>query len=45
MRVDDIRYIICNRLDEIGAHLYMKCKKIKECWRFLGLESSEKQNG
>ncbi|GJM91514.1 hypothetical protein PR202_ga07890 [Eleusine coracana subsp. coracana] len=29
---------MCNRLDEDGGHLFLKCKAVKECWRLTNLE-------
>jgi ribonuclease HI len=37
-KIEDTRCLMCNRFDEDGAHLFMKCKKVKVCWRGLGLE-------
>ena len=28
----------CGRTEEDGAHLFIKCKMVKEGWRALGLE-------
>ena len=28
---------ICHRLNEDGGHIFLQCKKIKECWSMLGL--------
>jgi hypothetical protein len=36
--VDDDRCIMCNRLGEDGAHLFLKCKQVRELWRRAGLE-------
>jgi hypothetical protein len=33
----DTRCPVCQRLDEDGGHTFLKCKKVKECWNFLGL--------
>jgi len=30
---------MCNRLDEDGGHLLLKCKEVKQVWRELNLES------
>jgi hypothetical protein len=29
---------MCNRLDEDGGHLFLKCKKVKPVWRSVMLE-------
>jgi hypothetical protein len=29
---------VCKRLDEDGAHCFLKCKYVKKCWEELGLE-------
>ena len=34
----DTRCPICERLDEDGGHLFLKCKKVKKVWRQLLLE-------
>lgn len=39
IKIHDTRCFMCKRLDEDGAHLFIKCKKVKECWRLLGLEN------
>jgi hypothetical protein len=28
----------CNRLNGDGAHLFLKCKEIKQLWRNIGME-------
>jgi hypothetical protein len=28
---------LCNRLDEDGGHVFLRCKKAKTCWLILGL--------
>jgi hypothetical protein len=28
---------VCKRLDEDGGHIFLNCKKVKECWSRLGL--------
>lgn len=30
---------MCRRLDEDGAHLFVKCKEVKAVWRELNLEN------
>jgi hypothetical protein len=38
-RVDlDTRCPMCYRLDEDGGHLFLKCKKVKQVWRYMHLE-------
>jgi hypothetical protein len=34
----DTRCVICQRLNEDGAHLFFKCKTIAQVWIILGLE-------
>jgi hypothetical protein len=34
----DTRCVCCGRLDEAGAHLFLKCKEIKKLWIQFGLE-------
>lgn len=29
---------MCNRLDEDGGHLFLKCKAVKQCWRMMNME-------
>jgi hypothetical protein len=29
---------ICHRLDEDGAHLFLKCKPVKQIWENVGLQ-------
>lgn len=38
VRLDSTRCFFCGRVDEDGAHLFVKCKAIKEVWRLLELE-------
>ena len=33
----DTRCPVCNELDEDGGHIFLKCKKVKECSHTLGL--------
>ena len=37
--VVDTRCVVCNRLDEDGAHLFLKCKTIAKVWDLLELDS------
>jgi ribonuclease HI len=30
--------VCCGRLDEDGAHLFLKCKEVKKAWKLIGLE-------
>ncbi|KAE8821332.1 NAC domain-containing protein 78 [Hordeum vulgare] len=34
----DTKYLFCGRVDEDGAHLFTKCKLVKQGWRELALE-------
>lgn len=34
----DTRCCVCNWLDEVGAHLFLKCKEVKALWRELQME-------
>lgn len=34
----DTKCVMCNRLDEDGGHLFLKCKLVKQLWRELNLE-------
>jgi hypothetical protein len=34
----DTRCVFCRRLDEDGAHLFLKCKEMIAVWKELGLE-------
>ena len=34
----DTKCVLCNRLDEDGAHLFFKCKGAVKVWRALGME-------
>lgn len=36
----DTRCPVCNRLDEDGGHLFLKCKFVKHVWRALDLEET-----
>jgi ribonuclease HI len=36
----DTKCPVCNRLDEDGGHVFLKCKKVKECWVQLGLSDT-----
>jgi hypothetical protein len=33
----DTLCVCCKRLDEDGAHLFLKCKEAKEAWRMLNI--------
>jgi hypothetical protein len=33
----DTRCLVCNRLNEDGGHVFLKCKKAKACWSILGM--------
>lgn len=35
----DTKCCICNRLDEDGSHLFLKCKGVRAVWRELNLEA------
>jgi hypothetical protein len=39
----DTLCVCCKRLDEDGAHLFLKCKEIKELWRSIGMEAMRDQ--
>jgi hypothetical protein len=32
--------LVCGRLNEDGAHLFLKCKGVKQIWRNMGLEET-----
>jgi len=34
----DTKCVMCNRLDEDGGHLFLKCKLVKQLWRELNLQ-------
>ena len=34
---------VCARLDEDGAHCFLKCKHVKKCWHSLNLERERLQ--
>ncbi|KAE8779439.1 hypothetical protein D1007_47530 [Hordeum vulgare] len=34
----DTRCLVCNRFDEDGGHLFLKCKTVRQIWRSLDLE-------
>ena len=34
----DTRYPMCNRADEDGGHLFLKCKQVKSVWHNLQVE-------
>ena len=33
----DTKCPVCLRLNEDGGHVFLKCKRVKECWNILGL--------
>ena len=35
----DTRCVVYNKLDEAGAHLFLKCKAITKVWDLLGMDS------
>lgn len=35
----DTKCIVCQRLDEDGAHLFFKCKEAKKLWQVLNLDA------
>ena len=39
----DTRCPVCLRLDEDGAHCFLKCKEVRKCWRQVGLEAIRRQ--
>ncbi|XP_062195299.1 uncharacterized protein LOC133898629 [Phragmites australis] len=39
VNIEDTRCFLCHRLDEDGAHLFIKCKRVRQCWRLLNLET------
>ncbi|XP_073362988.1 uncharacterized protein [Aegilops tauschii subsp. strangulata] len=36
--IQDTKCLFCGRVDEDGAHLFVKCKSVKEAWRDLAME-------
>ncbi|KAE8803593.1 hypothetical protein D1007_20544 [Hordeum vulgare] len=36
----DTRCPVCNRFDEDGGHLFLKCKAVRQIWRSLDLEDT-----
>jgi hypothetical protein len=38
VQVEDDRCIMCSKQGEDGAHLFLKCKQVRELWRRMGLE-------
>ncbi|KAE8801044.1 Threonine dehydratase [Hordeum vulgare] len=38
IRVADTKCLLCGRVDEDGAHLFIKCKLVKQGWRDLAME-------
>ena len=39
----DTKCPVCARFDEDGAHCFLKCKAVRQCWRELGMESFRTQ--
>jgi hypothetical protein len=37
VQLDDYRCLFCSRAEEDGAHLFAKCKVLKEVWRKAGM--------
>lgn len=37
-KLESTRCLFCGRADEDGAHLFIKCKVVKEVWRELAME-------
>jgi hypothetical protein len=35
----DTKCPVCFRFDEDGAHCFLKCKAVRQCWRELGIET------
>lgn len=42
-KLESTKCLFCGRVDEDGAHLFIKCKAVKKVWRELALE--EEKNG
>jgi hypothetical protein len=38
--MDDLDCVLCGRLEEDGAHLFFKCKRVKGVWAALQLEAA-----
>ena len=36
--IEDTKCLFCSRGEEDGAHLFTKCKAVKEVWRDLAME-------
>ena len=34
----DTRCVMCGRLDEDGAHLFLKCKHVIKVWQAMGMD-------
>jgi hypothetical protein len=39
----DTRCVCCQRLDEDGAHLFLRCKEVKKIWKDLKLEDEREK--
>lgn len=38
LKLDQSKCFFCGRAEEDGAHLFIKCKHVKQAWRELGME-------
>jgi hypothetical protein len=38
VRLDDCKCLVCGRVDEDSAHLFVKCKAVKEVWPQIGMD-------
>ena len=38
VKLESTKCLFCGRADEDGAHLFVKCKSVKEAWRAMQLE-------
>jgi ribonuclease HI len=43
VHLDNLNCLFCNSCLEEGAHLFVKCKHVKEGWRCLGLEDMRRE--
>ena len=41
--LDDYKCLLCSRAEKDGAHLFVKCKAMKEVWRKSGMEETRVQ--
>ena len=39
VQLEDCKCLFCGRVDEDAAHLFVKCKSVKEVWRQSGMEA------